>query len=71
MQERELDRHPTAHAVADQVRALDPELVEQRDHAVGEVGRVVGGYERLVGVAEPGQVEREHPVAIGERGDGG
>ena len=71
MEQRELDRDPAAHTVADQVGALDLELVEQGDHAVGEVGRVVGCDKRLVGVTEPGQVERDHPVAIGERGDGG
>ena len=38
--------------------------------APGEVGRVVGGGERLVGLAEAGQVDGDHPVAVGERGDG-
>jgi hypothetical protein len=37
------------------------------EHAREIVGRVV--VVALVGLAEPGQVEREHPVAPGERGD--
>ena len=33
----------------------------------GEVGGVVGGGDRLVGVAEAGQVDRDHAVVVGER----
>jgi hypothetical protein len=53
------------------VGAVEPELVEQCEHAIGEVRSVVGGHQRLVGVAETREVERDHPVAIGQRGDGG
>ena len=34
--EPDLDRHPAAHRVADQVGALDPERVHRADHGAGE-----------------------------------
>ena len=40
--ERELDRDPAAHRVADQVGSLDPHRVHVAEHGAGEVGGVVG-----------------------------
>ena len=59
--EAELERHPAAHAVPDEVGALELERVEQlRDAARLEL-RPVGGPERLVGVAEAEQVDGDRP----------
>ena len=37
MADRTLHRHASAHAVADEVRSRDLEMIEQRGHVVGEV----------------------------------
>ena len=68
VREAGLDRHPAAHAVAGDVRALDAERVHGGEHRAREPGRVVGCADRLVGLAEAGQVERHDPVAVGQRG---
>ena len=40
--EPDLDRDPAAHRVAHDVRLVDPELVHQPDHDVGEPLGVIG-----------------------------
>ena len=50
---------------------LEPERVHRVEHAAREPGRVVGRADRLVGLAEAGQVHRHHAVVAGQRGDGG
>ena len=50
---------------------LDVEGVEKTGDGAGEVWRVVGGGERLVGVAEARQIDGDHPMGISEGGDGG
>ena len=68
--EADLDRHPPAHAVADEVGALDPERVHRADDGVGEVARAVGRRRGLGGAAEARQVDRVDGVAAAERGGG-
>ena len=70
VREAGLDRHPAAHAVAGDVRALDAERVHRGEHRAREPGRVVGRADRLVGLAEAREVERHDPVAVGQRGHG-
>jgi hypothetical protein len=70
MPKAELERHPPAEAVADHVRAFDPELVEERHDRVREEARVVGRAERLVGVAGAGQIDRDGVESGGKGGDG-
>ena len=48
----DLERHAPPEAVADEVRALDVERVEQVDDDRGEVPGVIGRPQRLVGIAE-------------------
>ena len=48
----DLERDAPPEAVADQVRALDVERVEQVDDDRSEVPGVVGRRQRLVGIAE-------------------
>ena len=62
----EQEADPATPVVADQLHPLQPQLVEHGEH----VGRhlllliaVAGG----VGPAEAAQVERQHPVAVGQR----
>ena len=50
--EAEFQCHPAAHAVADHVRGVEFERIEERDHRVGEERRVIAAEQRLVGVAE-------------------
>ena len=66
-----LDRHPSAHAVARDVRALDAECVHRGECGAREPGRVVRRADRLVRLAESGQVDRDDAIAVGQRGDGG
>ena len=55
--ERQLERDPAAHRVADQVRALDRHRVHVAEHGAGEVRGVVGGPRGLRRGAEAGQVD--------------
>ena len=65
----QLERHPAAQGVAGQVRALEPQLVEQLRDGQGQRGRrrfdTVGQRRRR---AEPGQVDRDD---VGDRREGG
>ncbi len=66
----DLDGDPAAHRVADEVSALDAELVHHRDHRLGEPAGVVGGVGGLRRGAEAGEVEGVDAVvaAQGARG---
>ena len=66
-----LERDAPAHAVPDQMDALELERVEQGLHTAREEARVVGGRDRLVRVAEAEQVDRDDPVVGGQGGDVG
>jgi hypothetical protein len=67
----DLDGHAAAHAVADDVGALDLQRVEHGDHGAGEEPRVVARAQRLGRVAEPGEVERDGPARGRQGGHGG
>ncbi len=69
--EAELQRHAAAHAVADHVSLVDVQLVHQRGDPGGEVLGVVGGGDRLVGLAEAEMVGSDQPVLVRERRHGG
>ena len=71
IQEPDLQRDAPAKAVADQMNPLELERVEQCDDSAGEEASVVARADRLVGVAEPGEVERDHAIAGAQRGHGG
>jgi hypothetical protein len=68
--EADLDRDAAAHAVADEVRALDAERVHRADDRVREVARAVGRRGGLGGAAEAGKVDRVDRVAAAERRGG-
>ena len=53
------------------MHAIDPEFVEERRDCSGEVRRVIGRAQGLVGLPEAGQVDRDHPPLVAEGGDGG
>ena len=61
----EQEADPAAPVVADQLHPLDPELVEHGEHVGRQVLLLVAVAGR-VGPAEPAQVERQHPVAVGQ-----
>ena len=65
--EARLDRDAPAHAVAGHVRVLDSERVHRLEHRAREPGRVVGSADRLVGLAEAREVDRDHAVVVRER----
>ena len=54
--------------MAEQVRAIELERVEQGAHPAGEEACIVGGGKRLVGIAEARQVDRDRAEARRERG---
>src|SRR3954470_8325881 len=56
--EADLDRHPAAERVADQVGTLDSHGVHEPGYRPGEPGCVVWRAKRLGRRAEPGQVDR-------------
>jgi hypothetical protein len=56
----ELERDAPAEAVTDDMRAGKSQRIEQFDHRVREERRIVGRGQRFVGIAEAGQVERDH-----------
>src|SRR4051794_31846378 len=60
----DLDCDAPAHAVADDVRRPEVEGVDERLHPAREEAGVIGSGERLVRVAEAGQVEGDRPVAL-------
>ena len=62
----EQEADPAAPVVADQLHPLEPERVEDGEHVVGQVLLLVA-VARRVGPAEAAQVERDHPVAVGQR----
>ena len=68
MTDTQLERDPAAHAVADHVRPVDAQGVQQADDPACEESGVVR-RERLVGVAESGEVERDRPPIGRESGD--
>ena len=63
----DLDRHPAAHRVADDVRALDLQRVHHAEHRAGEEARVVAGQRGLARAPEAREVERMDPVVAAER----
>jgi hypothetical protein len=65
----DLQRDPSAEAVADHVHTVQSERVEQIDAGTGEESSVVGSADRLVGVAEPGQVDGDDAKLTGEGSD--
>ena len=71
MQQPDLQRDAPAEAVADQVNPVELERVEQVDDGAGEEASVVARADRLVGVAEPGKVDRDHAKSPAQRGHGG
>ena len=71
VQQAGLDGHAPAHAVADQVRALDLQRVEQRRDRPGKEGGVIGGPDRLDRVAEPGEVDGDRAVRASQGADRG
>ena len=71
MAQAHFDRHPAAHAVADQVRGVDLQRVEQGHDGVGEERGVIGGADRLDRVAEPRQVDGDRPMPTSQRADRG
>jgi hypothetical protein len=64
-----LERDAAAEAVADEVDAVDLQRVEQVDGCAGEEARVIGGADRLVGVAEAGLIDGDDAEAVGEGDD--
>ena len=62
MREREVERHAPAERVADERRALDPELVEERAHVL-DVGEGDAGERR---VAEAAQIGPDDAMLLGE-----
>ena len=63
-----LQRDPAAHAVPGEVGAIQLQRVQQVDHPAAEPWRVVGRADRLVGLAEAGQVDRNDAVALRRQG---
>src|SRR6185437_459491 len=66
--EREADRGAPAQGVADQVRGLDAQLVEEVFQRGGGEGEVVALDGRLVGLAVPGLIDDEGAEVSGEGG---
>ena len=66
--QRDQEADPAAPVVAEEAEALDPELVEQREHVVGQALLLIAAR-RGVRPAEPAQVGADHAVALGQRAD--
>ena len=60
----DFERDASAEAVADHVNAVELEGIEQIDAGGSEESRVVGCADRLVGVAEAWQVERDNSEPV-------
>jgi hypothetical protein len=66
----DLDGHPPAERVPDQVGSVDPHTVHEATDRAGEPRRVVGGAKGLGGGAEAGQVDGVDGVLGREGRDG-
>ena len=68
MADRHLRRDEAAHRIADDGGALDADLAQERVHEPAVAGHA-DVFVRQLGVAESGQVDRDHAMAAGEVGD--